>query len=162
MTKLSLRAKGSDRIQINNLLSAICIGVLTVLLSLSQNIISEWVLVQISCAIPALIISSLSYAKISYRNLKEIKKWDYFGWGLHIFGYLMIINSLLLLLYQKSEFICFWIFLIFTYTIYLVYSVLDIINNIQNFKEKIIKICFFSLFLFSGSILPILEKWINK
>ena len=156
MNQNRFRIKGSDRIQINNLLSAICIGILTILLTVSKYKISQWILVQLSCAIPSLIISSLSYAKITYRDSNEIKIWDSFGWLLHIIGYILITNSILLLLYQTNNRISFWVFFIFNWLCYLIYSLIDIFKNKGHICEKFCKIYLFSLLIFIGSFIPVI------
>jgi hypothetical protein len=150
------RQKGSDRIQINNLLSSICIGMLTILLTLSKFSISKWILVQLSCAIPCLYISSLSYSKIVYREPVEMKYWDNLGWFLHMGGYVLVINSLLLLLLQTDNYFSFWVFLIFTWISYFLYSFIDVKINNDHIREKSIKLYVFSFCLFVGSIIPLI------
>src|ERR1700738_3677702 len=81
------RIRGSDRIQINNLLTAVSITVLSVLLSISKPGLSGWIIIQLAITIPCLVTSSLAYAKMCYRGADEYHIWDNLGWMTHSLGY---------------------------------------------------------------------------
>ena len=151
-----MNSKGSDRIQINNILSAVCIGALSVYLSLSQEKISQWILVQLAVAIPCLITSSLAYAKLCYRVSDEYHIWDKLGWITHSLGYIMIINSISILLFQKNYITSLWLFITATVFLFIIYSILDIVAKRYRLKEKIIKLAIYLVILFAGSIAPII------
>ena len=64
--------KGSNRIQVNNILSAVCLAALSVLLAQSDKEFSPWIIGQLGVAIPFLVTSSLAYAKLCYRTGGEV------------------------------------------------------------------------------------------
>lgn len=155
------RKKGSDRIQINNILSAVCVGVLSVLLSLSGTRLSAWMIGQLACAIPCLVTSSLAYAKTCYRKKEEYSLWDNIGWLTHSLGYIMILNAMALMLYQANYRMITWIFLGTTIFLFLAYSVVDVVAKKRRLKEKGWKLAFYLLTVFVGSILPIIMRWVD-
>src|SRR5205085_3535324 len=97
------QAKGSVRIQINNVLSAICIALIAILTNNKNLNYAVYVDIfsELSIAIPCLVTSSLLYSKICYRPEKEYKLWNKWAWITHTFGYFLIINVLFLLLYSS-------------------------------------------------------------
>jgi len=153
-----LESKGTNRIQVNNILSAVCIGVLSFLL-FSNIRINPWVVGQLSIAVPLLITSSLAYAKVCYRH-QEAKYWDMFGWLTHSVGYVMILNSITIYIYEQSESRVAWLFVIMVVILFIFYSFLDIILKRKRLVEKVLKLLFYLLLLLAGSIMPILLKLI--
>lgn len=149
------KIKGSDRIQINNLLVAICIPTLTIIISLSDHILNEASIIQLSIAIPFLVSSSLSYAKIAYRPESEFKIWDRLGWLLHSLGYIMIINSTALIIYFNKHIYISWILISISTLLFIIYSLIDILMKVQRRKEKIIKLALYLLIIIIGFVLPI-------
>src|SRR2546427_12711804 len=83
--------KGSDRIQINNILCAVCVAALSVLLGLSRDKLSSWAIGQLALAIPLLVTSSLAYAKVGYRHSDESRRWDTLVWLGHSLGYAAVL-----------------------------------------------------------------------
>ncbi len=152
------KIRGSDRIQINNFLGAISIAILSVILSLSKSGTSGWIFAQLAVAIPCFITSSLAYTKMSYRGDDEYHIWDNLGWVTHTLGYILILNALTIMLYQRSSFIA-WGFIGVTILLFLIYSGLDIIAKKRRLKEKGLKLSFYILLIFIGAILPILMGW---
>jgi hypothetical protein len=75
----SSRTNGENRIQINNFMGAICIGVLAILLDKPEHQVTSWVIAQLAIAVPCLFTSSLAYSKLSYRPLRECRSWDRLG-----------------------------------------------------------------------------------
>lgn len=153
------RTKGSDRIQINNILSAVCVGVLSVLLGLSESKQSVWMIGQLAIAIPFLVTSSLAYAKTCYRNRDEYSIWDNMGWWTHSIGYIMILNAVTIMLYQAGYQVVAWLFLGATVSLFLAYSIRDVVMKKRRLREKGSKLVIYLMFIFVGSILPILMKW---
>ncbi len=149
------KAKGSDRIQVNNVLSAVCIGILSVLLSLSSENLGTWVLGQLAIAIPCLITSSLAYSKTAYRSLNEYKTWDILAWLTHSIGYLLVVNSVALLAYANNHSLTYGLFIGATAILFVAYSIIDITLKKKRLKEKLIKLTFYLALLFGGSVLPI-------
>ena len=159
-SKENLRARGSDRIQVNNLLSAICIGALFFLLSTSNQRINEWTTIQLSVAIPLLITSSLAYAKTCYRDFQEFRKWDILGWLTHSIGYLFILNAIFVLLYQSKYLFSAWLFIGSVLLLFVVYSVTDVLAKKSRWNEKLLKLILYFSIIFFGSILPMLSGWV--
>lgn len=149
------KIKGSDRIQINNLLVAICVPTLTIVISLGDQILNEASIIQLSLAIPCLVSSSLAYAKICYRQEREFIIWDKLGWILHSLGYIMIINSTALTLYFNEHIFTAWLLISITIVFFITFSVVDISLKAQRKKEKIIKLTFYLLILAIGFLIPI-------
>lgn len=150
-----VRIKGSDRIQINNILSAVCVGVLSILLGLSTSALSGWEVSQLALAIPFLVTSSLAYAKLCYRPSNEYRIWDKLGWITHSLGYIMILNAIAIMLYRSNFPVIAWGFIAITGLLFTVYSVLDIIANKKRFREKGLKLGFYLLYILFGAIVPI-------
>ena len=151
-----VRIKGSDRIQINNILSAVCVGVLSILLALSGSQLSAWTIGQLAFAIPCLVTSSLAYAKICYRPSDEYRAWDRLGWVTHSVGYIMILNAMGIMLYRSDYPAISWGFIALTIILFVAYSTLDVIARKSRLKEKGLKLGFYLLSLFLGSVLPLL------
>jgi hypothetical protein len=100
LTPEQCRIKGSNRIAINGLLSAVSLAVISMLL-VDKIRVSPWIVGQLSTAIPLLVTSSLAYEKLAYRSsVKEQKAWDRVGRICHSIGYLFVINALVLQLYS--------------------------------------------------------------
>lgn len=151
-----VKIKGSDRIQINNILSAVCIGALSILLGLSSDELSGWTVGQLALAVPCLVTSSLAYAKICYRPSDEYRVWDRLGWVTHSLGYIMILNAVGIMLYRRSFPAIAWGFITVATSLFVVYSVLDIAARKQRLGEKGLKLGLYLLSFLLGSILPIL------
>jgi hypothetical protein len=155
-----LSKKGSDRIQVNNILCAVCVGALAILLGLSGNKLSAWSIGQLAIAIPVLVTSSLAYAKTCYRSLDEIERWDKLGWLTHTIGYTAIVNSVGLLLYNNHFVGVAWIYLGTVVALFVTYSVIDVICNKDRLKEKSLKLLLYLILFAVGFVVPITTKWV--
>ena len=154
------RSKGSDRIQVNNILAAACVTMLSVLLSFSGERFSDWMVVQLAAATPLLVTSSLAYAKISYRDAKETPIWDNLGWATLSLGYIALLNALAIVLTATNHPAASWWFMGVTILLFVVYSVLDVKADRKTLKEKAWKLGFYLALMFLGAILPILARWV--
>ena len=155
-----LRMKGSDRIQINNILAAASITILSVLLSFSDQPYSPWIVVQLASATPMLVTSSLAYAKLSYRQDMEFRRWDGLGWITLSLGYIMILNSVGLLLHTRGYPAAAGAFLGVAMALFIVYTGVDVYCSRKRIKEKAVKLAIYAALLSLGSVLPILAGWI--
>ena len=155
-----IRTKGSDRKQINNILAAACIAILSVLLGLSGQRFSNWMVLQLAVATPLLVTSSLAYAKLCYRSLKECPTWDNLGWVTLSLGYILLLNVLVLLLYTSGYWAASWWFVGAIVVLFVVYSVLDVLANKARFVEKLWKLGFYLVLMFCGSVLPMVAGWV--
>jgi hypothetical protein len=154
------RVKGSDRIQINNILAAACVTILSVLLGLSGVQFSAWMVVQLALATPLLVTSSLAYAKTGYRDAREYHVWDSLGWATLSLGYVMLLNALAIMLYTTNYSAASWWFIGVTILLFVVYSVLDVRASKKRLKEKSWKLGFYLALMFLGAILPMLAGWV--
>ena len=155
-----IRTKGSDRIQINNILAAAAIAILAVLLGVSEQRFSGWMVLQLAAATPLLVTSSLAYAKLGYRSLSEYPIWDALGWVTLTLGYIMILNALTIMLHASRYLALSWWFLGAIVLLFTAYSVLDIAASKKRLAEKLWKLGFYLVLMFCGSVLPIIAGWI--
>jgi hypothetical protein len=155
----TIRVKGSDRIQINNILAAACVAILSVLLGLGGQQFSGWMVVQLAVATPLLVTSSLAYAKVSYRHIDEYPIWDSLGWVTLSLGYIMLLNSLAIMLYRSDYAAASGWFIGCTVLLFLAYSVLDVIAARRRLVEKAWKLAFYLALIGCGSVLPMLAGW---
>lgn len=153
------RNKGSDRIQINNLLAAVCVAALALLLTSTQFKPSQWSVVQFALAIPVLVSSSLAYAKTTYRDVSEYRLWDFFGWCCHSLGYIMLLNAMVIFLNQASDPLVAWIFLGVIVLVYVLYSTIDVAAKRSRLLEKSLKLGFYLFLIGLGSVLPLVCGW---
>jgi hypothetical protein len=152
--------KGSDRIQINNILCAVCVATLSVLLGLSREKLSSWTIGQLAIAIPLLVTSSLCYAKVGYRSLDEAERWDTLGWLGHSVGYAAVLNATGTMLYRSGFVRVTWVFVGVVLSLFLIYSTVDVHAKRDRLSEKLLKLVFYFALLFIGLVLPILAGWV--
>jgi len=155
-----IRTKGSDRIQINNILAAACIAILSVLLGLSGQRFSNSMVLQLAMATPLLVTSSLAYAKLCYRSLKECPVWDNLGWVTLSLGYIMLLNALVIMLYTDGYWAASWWFVGAIVSLFVIYSVLDIFASRKRLVEKLWKLGFYLALMSCGSVLPMVAGWV--
>jgi hypothetical protein len=152
-----LANKGANRIQVNNILSAICLAALSVLLGTGEHI-TPWAIGQLAMAIPLLVSSSLAYAKLCYRS-DEWWYWDTLGWFTHSAGYLMILNATFLLMARKGYPDTAYLFLGVSVGTFVLYSLVDAVLKPHRWLEKTWKLLLHVSALFAGSLLPLLAGW---
>jgi small-conductance mechanosensitive channel len=152
--------KGSDRIQINNILCAVCVAALSVLLGISRSKLSSWTIGQLAIAIPLLVTSSLCYAKVGYRSSDEARRWDTFGWLTHSLGYAAVLNATGTMLYRSGFRQVTWVFVAVVLSLFLIYSFVDVHAKRHRLNEKVLKLLFYLALLFVGLVLPILAGWV--
>ena len=151
MTNLS--AKASNRIGINRSLIAIAIGVFFLTVNLKRQILLEEILVlQLVLSIPMLLVSTLAYTKVGYREKTE--RWNNLAWITFIIGYtfqLNIIGILLSDIVGKNMAI---IYFVVTWIVSLIYSLIDISYDKSAWKERVFKDIIFTLVLVVLGVLP--------
>lgn len=144
--------KGSQRIQVNNILAAISIALIPILITDSSPIkISDWIMIQLSASIPLLISSSLFYTKCCYRHQKEYDLWNSAAMITHSLGYFGIVNSTALLMYFHGYSTASWILIIAVIISILVYSIIDVYLKPSRFIEKLLKLIFYLLTIRIGT-----------
>lgn len=154
--------KGSVRIQINNVLSAICIAMVSILVGAKTHpLLLNTILSYLASAIPMLVTSSLLYSKICYRPSSEYKYWNGWAWTTHTLGYFLLIDSIFLLLFTQGFTLPSLMLLIVTSLLILVYSIMDVVagtktkTSFDRFAEKTVKLGFYLLIIFLGALGPL-------
>jgi len=149
------RTKGTDRININNLLAAVCVTILTLLVTVPTNRVNFWSILQLAIAIPCLITSSLCYAKFAYRPIDEMNSWDFAGWLTHSVGYACVVNATAVLLDVANYGAVAWIFIITNIVLFLAYAVIDVMVGAHRLREKVWKTLLYLTLLICGGIIPL-------
>jgi hypothetical protein len=152
-------AKGAQRIQINNFMGAVSVGVLAVLLSVAGKNFSPWTIGQLAISVPFFFTSSLAYSKICYRDAEERRLWDEFGWFAHAVAYLATVNAVVILLHYSGYEPVAWILVGTSLFLFVTYSIIDLILDRARLGEKLFKFGFYLLLIGIGSILPICCGW---
>jgi hypothetical protein len=116
--------------------------------------------IQLAAATPLLVTSSLAYAKTSYRDSRECIMWDRLGWFTLSLGYLMLLNSLTIMLYTSHYRAASYWFIGVSILLFAVYSLLDVRADRSRFVEKGGKLTFYVGLVFLGAILPIAAGWL--
>jgi CBS domain containing-hemolysin-like protein len=154
------RFKGSERIQINNFLGAVCVAVLVLILTNVPQKLNTFSVAQIAIAIPLLITSSLAYSKLCSRPVNELSSWNTFAWITHTVGYIMILNALFLLVYETHYRTTAWIFLLTSAALFIAYGIQDTRLKRKRLKEHIVKTIIHIALLFFGAVLPVILAWL--
>jgi len=150
------KIKGSERIQINNLLAVISMAILVIIIGPEKVYFRYWAVMQLSFSIPFLVTSSLAYSKSAYRENSEYLVWDRLGWFTHTLGYSMILNSIFLILYFNFDHSVGVMFLFIVISLHILYSVIDYSLKKSRLFEKSIKLLFYLMIFLLGAVLPIL------
>jgi hypothetical protein len=153
------RQKGSERIQINNFLGAVCIGVLSVLLGLADTRSGAWVIALIGIAIPCFLTSSLAYAKTTYRPDDEYVKWDRLGWWGHTIGYVLVLDALAVLMFRNGYVALAWLFVGVAVLSLLVYSAVDLSSHSYRLPRRLWRLAAHVGLIGLGFVLPIALGW---
>ena len=145
------KIKGTERIQVNNILAAISVTVITILITVGrqekESLAFSLVLAQLAAAIPLLITSSLFYSKMCYRAGGEYRTWNTFALVLHTFGYNFILNSLAIIIYAASYKFAAFLLIGLSFTLVVLYSVLDAALDKKRISERIYKFVLYLLVL---------------
>jgi len=148
-------AKGTNRIQINNNLTAVSLVILSLLLMSERLFIGVAAICQLALSIPLLATSSLAYAKSCYRNPEEYRKWDHFAWLTHSLGYLLILNSFTLILLRSPYHIVGWLFFSVNFLLHISYSVINVWCKPARITKTIVKMLIYTCIIVAGTIMPI-------
>jgi len=119
----------------------------------------SWMVIQLAVATPMLVTSSLAYAKIGYRDMKEYDTWDNLGWVTLSLGYVMLLNAVAIFLHTTTYTAASWWFILIAVSLFVVYSVLDVRASRKRLREKAWKLVFYLVVMFFGAALPILAGW---
>jgi hypothetical protein len=153
------RVKGSNRIQMNNNLTAVSLVIVSILLTTDKISVGAVALSQLAIAIPCLATSSLAYAKLCFRDVGEYKLWNWLGWFTHSVGYLAILNSFTLMLAKSNHESIAWLFLGVIIFLHILYFVLNVIGKVTRWKLSGLKLFFYASILFFGAALPMIKGW---
>lgn len=97
---------------------------------------------------------------MGYRPESEYSVWDAMGWATMSVGYIMLLNSLMLMLYASTHRAVSWWFLGATVLLFVSYSGLDVIVNRKRLGEKAWKLAFYLALMSCGPVLPIVARWV--
>lgn len=147
------REKGDVRININNLVATVTLGVLCLLIG-SNSDRSSWSLAQLAIAAPCLLMSSLAYSKLRYRKFAEYETWDRFGWVTHSIGYVATLNAIAVMLHEAGHAPVAAIFMGTAIVLFVVYSALDAKEGSHRRREKSLKLAFYLLLVAGGYLIP--------
>ena len=151
------KIKGSQRIQVNSILTAISVTIVAILInSTTLQKSSNWVLFQLSASIPLLVTSSLFYTKTSYRSKKEYPYWNTAASLSHSLGYFAIINSMTLIMFFRGYKLSAYVLIVSIIILIIVYSLMDYFLNKKRLFEKLVKFVIYVAIIFFGT-LPLLR-----
>jgi len=71
-----------------------------------------------------------------------------------------MLNAVAIILYSTNYKGTAWLYLLVIISLYITYSVIDTMAKKYRLKEKGLKLLFYLLLIFVGSVLPILIGWI--
>ena len=97
-----LEAVSDNRVQIYNVLSGLCIAILTVILALPGAKLGNWVIGQLAVAVPTLMTLIPGLREAQLQRVDEFRIWNTFAWITHSLGYIMILNATVLMLYRNN------------------------------------------------------------
>lgn len=156
--ELTAQSKGSDRIQINNILAAISVTILAILAG-AMDKVHPVAIYGLVVAVPLLVTSSLAYTKLSYRK-GEYEAWNGLGWWTHTLGYFIVIGSISVHLASQGERMVASSLLLANFALVVVYSIVDV-NATKvaktrqlRMKEKVLKGLVIAVVLgFAGAVI---------
>lgn len=149
-------AKSQSRIQLNIFLLTAAFTVFFFIISLKEELLFYKIfLIQLISSIPFLLTSTLSYAKVSYRE--KIKRWDRLGWISFIIGYAFLLNSIGILVGNIISLSISLIFFGISWALTIIYSLIDISYEKTVWKERVIKDSVFILLQIIFGVLVVLK-----
>ncbi len=150
-----LASKASSRINLNESLLAIAIGVFFLTVNFREELLFQRVLViQLVLSIPLLLTSILSYSKVGYRS--KVEKWDRLGWITFIIAYAFLLNVIGILLGNIVGVDIALIFFVSSWILTFIYSFVDVSYKKYTVKERMVKDLFFILIQFVLGVLVVL------
>jgi len=145
--------KAAARVNVDSIMMGCLFFVFTLIWTFNPKSFSPIFVAQLAFAIPLLFVSSLAYAKVSYR--KENKYWDHLGWYSNTIGNAFVLNVIGVLVFKNYPLISFSYFgLIFV--LMLIYTIINIVTNPLRIGEKIFKFLFLIALIFSFGVMPII------
>lgn len=149
------RDKGDDRININNLISTVNLGIVAFMVSGDRGTISPCALSELAIALPFLLTSSLAYSKLRYRRLAEYPYWDRFGWFTHSVGYVATLDAIGVMLHHAGHPMIAWLFIGIVISLFLCYSAMDATISPRRTREKARKLGLYFFLIVLGYVVPI-------
>lgn len=146
--------KAAAKININNILMAACLAVLTILWSFSPERAHPAALAQLVFAIPLLYVSSIAYTKIAYRD--EVKWWDYLGWFTSTTATAGILNVFGILVHTLGYGAMALAYYLLTWALLLVYTLINMRYHPHAIGIKLFKFFYFVALQFAfGLLVPL-------
>ena len=146
--------KAASRVAINAFMIGSMFMILTLIWTLGPTKFNPFIIWQLVLAIPLLFISSLAYAKVSYRAKSAI--FDRYGWISHTFGNDMALNAFGLIagsIFRSLGFVYFALSILAVIT----YYIIDSKHDRSQTKENLIKMILILLVFLIGGIYPLLR-----
>jgi len=147
--------KATSRVSINSFMIGSLFFILTLILTLGPDKFSIFIISQLVLAIPLLFISSLAYAKISYRA--KSMTFDKYGWIAHTLGNNMVLNAfgLMAAIYFRTVGILYFVLALVTI---ILYYIIDSKHDPSQSRENLIKVIFILIIFAVGGIYPLLSS----
>lgn len=142
--------KAGAKVEINNILMAVCVAALSLLWTLFRDGVHPFVLAQLVFAVPLLYTSSLAYAKVAY--WREAKLWDELGWFTGTTATAGIFNALGIMTYTVGYPGLAIAYYLVTWILLGVYTLVNILYHPEHHWPRIFKFVFFVLLQAVGGL----------
>jgi hypothetical protein len=133
-----LAVKAAARMNLNTFLLSTAIFAFFTTINLRKELLFQpLLLIQLTLSIPLLLLSTLAYSKLGYREQTE--RWNLLGWVAFILGYAFILNVIGILVANAISTVLSVIFFVSSCGLALVYSAVDISYRKTVLRERVIK-----------------------
>ena len=147
--------KATSRVAINAFMIGSLFMIITIVWTLGPDKFNLFAISQLVLAIPLLFISSLAYAKVSYRTKSMI--FDRYGWIAHTVGNNMVLNSFGLIAASFFKPLGLIYFSLAILTIIL-YYIIDSRHDPSQSKENLIRTILILIIFAAGGIYPLFSS----
>ncbi|MEI8061240.1 MAG: hypothetical protein WCG99_03015 [Candidatus Berkelbacteria bacterium] len=145
--------KSISRVTINGTMMASLFFILTLVWTLGPQKFNTSIITQLVLAIPMLFISSLSYAKVSYREKHHV--FDRFAWITTTLGNNFVLNVAGLMAATFSKPIAI-IYFSTSFILITIYYIINIYDGLDTAREELLKLLFILIIMVIGGIIPLM------
>lgn len=154
LSEQSRKDKSISRVAINGTMMASLFLMLTLIWTLGPGKFNiTYIIAQLVLAIPLLFISSLAYAKVSYR--KKYHLFDRFAWLATTLGNNFILNVAGLMTAAFSKNIAL-IYFATSFILITIYYIINICDGLNNIREEVAKLLLILAIIVLGGVVPLL------
>ena len=146
------KEKSASRVTINGAMMGSLFFILTLVWTLGVQKFNGFIIGQLVMAIPLLFVSSLAYAKVSYRA--KNKPFDQMGWITTTLGNNMILNVSGLMTATFSKPIAIAYFAV-SFSVITIYYIINCYSRPEKTTEDIIKLFIVYFIMMIGGIIPL-------